>query len=59
MDKFKFETAGIYYSRLFNDVSIVWKEVDEIDHMIWKAAGRPVYFVAPKREVNFGRTLGM
>jgi hypothetical protein len=59
MDKFKFETAGIYYSRIFNNVACVWKEVDEIDHMIWKDAGKPVDFVAPRREFNIGRTLGM
>lgn len=59
MDKFKFETAGIYYSRIFRDVSCVWNEIDEIDHMIWKDTGKPASFISPRREVNIGPTLGM
>ncbi|QIG68914.1 hypothetical protein EVB71_062 [Rhizobium phage RHph_Y55] len=59
MNKFTFETAGIYYSRIFNDVAICWKVVDEIDLSIWKEQGKPVDFVAPRRTIRIGQTLGM
>lgn len=59
MDKFTFKNAGIYYSRIFNDVSVCWKQMDEIDTKIWEDAGRPSNFIAPSRQINIGKTLGM
>lgn len=59
MDKFTFKNAGIYYSKLFNDVSVFWKQMDEIDAKIWEDEGRPSDFVAPRRQIKIGQTLGM
>lgn len=59
MTKFEFETAGIYYSRIFDDVAVVWKKMSENDNAIWNEQGRPSDFVATSRQINIGRTLGM
>jgi len=33
--------------------------MDEIDTKIWEDAGRPSNFIAPSRQINIGKTLGM